>query len=85
MGRHPDEGRLEALRREVIIHHLAGRPGDRADDAVERFSDRVLSFLEAWGLDGLRENVEVRYAFIPHDFESRFNAFEEMPSGRSRS
>ena len=49
---------------------------DWNDDAVKSISDRVLSFLEAWGLDGLRENVEVCRAFTPRDFESRFNAFE---------
>ncbi|MEX2399873.1 MAG: phytoene desaturase family protein [Rhodothermales bacterium] len=53
------------------------RSGHAWDErAVEQYGDRVLTFLEKWGLDGLRENVEVSRAFTPRDFESELNAFE---------
>ncbi len=38
------------------------------------FTQRVLAFLEEWGLEGLRENIEVLHAFTPDDFETELNA-----------
>lgn len=38
------------------------------------FADRVLSFLEAWGLEGLRESLEVLHLFTPDDFARELNA-----------
>lgn len=42
---------------------------------AEPFTERVLTFLEEWGLEGLRENIEVQRVFTPLDFESELNAF----------
>jgi phytoene desaturase len=39
------------------------------------FRQRVLDFLENWGLDGLQENLEVCHTFTPLDFESKLGAF----------
>ncbi len=39
-----------------------------------RMRDRVLDALEAWGLEGLRDAVEVEERFTPDDFSDRFGA-----------
>ena len=39
------------------------------------FADRVLEFLEEWGMEGLREHLEVLHIFTPDDFASELNAF----------
>jgi phytoene desaturase len=41
---------------------------------AEPFRDRILEFLEAWGMDGLRENLEVLHTFTPDDFATQLNA-----------
>jgi phytoene desaturase len=41
---------------------------------AEPFTERVLSFLEAWGLEGLRAAIEVQRVFTPLDFERELNA-----------
>jgi phytoene desaturase len=38
------------------------------------FTERVLDFLEDWGLEDLRANIEVLHAFTPEDFASQLNA-----------
>ncbi|MEZ4414490.1 MAG: phytoene desaturase family protein [Gemmatimonadota bacterium] len=38
------------------------------------FADRVIAFLEDWGLEGLRDAIEVRRIFTPLDFEQQLNA-----------
>jgi len=38
------------------------------------FADRVLEFLEEWGLEDLREATEVLHIFTPEDFETELNA-----------
>ncbi len=35
---------------------------------------RVIAALEAWGLDGLGDAIEVRHTFTPDDFATEFNA-----------
>ena len=35
---------------------------------------RVIRFLEAWGLDGLGESLEVSHVFTPDDFSRELNA-----------
>jgi len=40
----------------------------------EEFAQKVLQFLEAWGMEGLRESLEVLHLFTPDDFESQLNA-----------
>ena len=37
-------------------------------------TDRVIAALEAWGLDGLRDAIEVQHVFTPDDFATRYNA-----------
>jgi phytoene desaturase len=41
---------------------------------TEPFTEKVLDYLEDWGMDGLRENLEVLHVFTPDDFESELNA-----------
>lgn len=38
------------------------------------FADRVIDFLEAWGLQELRESIDVLHVFTPDDFEGELNA-----------
>lgn len=40
------------------------------------FAGRVLSFLETWGLTGLRTSLDVQTAFTPIDFRNELNAYE---------
>lgn len=39
-----------------------------------RFADRIVRFLEDWGLEDLRKETEVMHVFTPDDFESELNA-----------
>lgn len=41
---------------------------------AEAFADRIVDFLEEWGLTGLRESTEVRHVFTPDDFAGELNA-----------
>jgi phytoene desaturase len=41
----------------------------------ESFAQRIIAFLEAWGLDDLQANIEVRQIFTPLDFESKLNSY----------
>ncbi len=43
-------------------------------DIKEGFADRVIDFLEAWGLDDLRAQMDVLHIFTPDDFETEMNA-----------
>ena len=38
------------------------------------FTRRVIRALEAWGLEGLRDAIEVERVFTPDDFESEYNS-----------
>jgi phytoene desaturase len=40
------------------------------------FTNRVIDFLEKWGMEGLRENIEVRHTFTPPDFQRELKAFQ---------
>ncbi len=40
----------------------------------EQFADTVLDFLEEWGLEDLREALEVLHIFTPDDFETELNS-----------
>lgn len=44
------------------------------DELREPFADTVIDFLEAWGLEGLRENIEVLHLMDPRDFRDDLNA-----------
>lgn len=39
------------------------------------FADRILAFLETWGLEGLRENIEFMRIYTPLDFKMDLNAY----------
>ena len=39
------------------------------------FADKVLEFLEQWGMPGLRENLEVERIYTPVDFERDLGAY----------
>jgi len=39
------------------------------------FAHRILDFLEDWGMDGLREHLDVLHMFTPDDFAHQLNAF----------
>jgi phytoene desaturase len=56
----------------VPVPNLAS--GTDWDQEAPRMTARVLESLEAWGLEGLRESVEVLRAYTPRDFEVRLNA-----------
>jgi phytoene desaturase len=38
------------------------------------FADKVIDFLEEWGLEDLRAEMEVLHVFTPEDFETQLNA-----------
>ncbi len=40
----------------------------------ESFADKIIDFLEEWGLDDLREEMEVLHIFTPEDFATELNA-----------
>jgi phytoene desaturase len=40
----------------------------------DEFADKVIDFLEEWGLEDLREEMEVLHVFTPEDFETQLNA-----------
>jgi phytoene desaturase len=40
----------------------------------EGFADKVLSFLEEWGLSELKEHLDVLHIFTPDDFAAKLNA-----------
>jgi phytoene desaturase len=44
------------------------------DEQKRDFADRIIDFLEEWGLEDLRESIEVEHLFTPKDFESELNA-----------
>lgn len=48
--------------------------GTNWDDTTEWMTDRVIDALESWGLDDLRDSIEVQHIFTPDDFESEYNA-----------
>jgi phytoene desaturase len=38
------------------------------------FADKILAFLEKWGMEGLRDNLDVMRLFTPDDFEKQLNS-----------
>ncbi|MCG6954998.1 MAG: phytoene desaturase [Gemmatimonadetes bacterium] len=58
----------------VLVPVANQRSGIDWSATKEAFADRVLRFLEEWGLEGLRESIEVLHLFTPDDFESELNA-----------
>lgn len=41
---------------------------------AEQFGDKVIRFLEAWGMPDLAASIEVRRTFTPDDFAAEYNA-----------
>lgn len=65
---------------EESIYALVPVPNLSADidweHEAEPFAQRVLAFLEGWGLDGLRDNLDVCRTFTPLDFERDLRAYQ---------
>jgi phytoene desaturase len=40
----------------------------------QRYADKIIDFLENWGMEGLRENIEVLHLMTPDDFAGDLNA-----------
>ncbi len=59
----------------VLIPVANNQSGLDWSSIKEDFADRVLTFLEEWGMEGLKENLEVLHIFTPDDFASELNAF----------
>jgi phytoene desaturase len=59
----------------VLVPVANNRSGLDWSAMKEEFADRVLTFLEEWGMEGLKENLEVLHIFTPDDFASELNAF----------
>ncbi len=58
----------------VLIPVANNSSGLDWDEIRDRFADTVIDFLEAWGLEGLRDSIEVLHIFTPDDFESHLNS-----------
>ena len=61
------------------MYVLIPAPNLRADiewsTAAAPLADRVIDFLEAWGLDGLRENIEVLRVMTPDNFQADLSSY----------
>ncbi len=44
------------------------------EELREPFVDKVIDFLEEWGMEGLRENLEVLHVMDPRDFRDKLNS-----------
>ena len=58
----------------VLVPVANRRSGIDWSETGPRFAERILEFLERWGLDDLRAETEVLHVFTPDDFESELNA-----------
>lgn len=58
----------------VLIPVANQRSGIDWSRTGPEFADRVIDFLEEWGLEDLREEMEVLHVFTPDDFETQLNA-----------
>ena len=59
----------------VLIPVANNQSGLDWEAIKEEFADRILTFLEEWGMEGLKENLEVLHIFTPNDFAEQLNAF----------
>ena len=61
------------------MYVLVPVPNLKADvdwsEQAQPYADRILTFLEEWGLDDLRDSTEVLRIFTPQDFERELGAF----------
>ena len=58
----------------VLIPVANNRSGLDWSEINDDFSQKVLQFLEEWGLEGLRDNLDVCESFTPHDFQHTLNS-----------
>ena len=58
----------------VLVPVANQRSGIDWDEIGPAFTDKVIDFLEEWGLEDLREEMEVLHSFTPKDFETELNA-----------
>lgn len=58
----------------VLVPVANNRSGIDWSEMKDDFTNRILDFLESWGLDDLREETEVLHVFTPDDFASELNA-----------
>jgi len=58
----------------VLVPVANQRSGIDWGAAKERFAQRILAFLEEWGLEDLQKEIEVLHVFTPDDFEHQLNA-----------
>jgi phytoene desaturase len=59
----------------VLVPVPNNQSGLNWEDIKDDFAQRILTFLEEWGMSGLRENLEVLHIFTPDDFAQHLNAF----------
>jgi phytoene desaturase len=59
----------------VLIPVANNQSGLDWNSIKEELAEKVLSFLEEWGMDGLKEALEVMHIFTPDDFAQQLNAF----------
>jgi len=59
----------------VLVPVANNKSGLDWEEIKSEFAQRILAFLEEWGMEGLRENLEVLHTFTPDDFASQLNAF----------
>ena len=58
----------------VLVPVANQRSGIDWDEMGPAFTDKVIDFLEEWGLEDLREEMDVLHVFTPKDFETELNA-----------
>ncbi len=58
----------------VLVPVANQKSGIDWGEIKDAFADKVIDFLEEWGLEDLREETEVLHVFTPDDFESELNA-----------
>jgi len=67
------------------LYVLAPVPNLDADidwnSSTHALTEKLISFLENWGLEDLRDNIEVLRTFTPLDFESELGAWKGSAFG----
>ncbi|MBK06791.1 MAG: phytoene dehydrogenase [Deltaproteobacteria bacterium] len=59
----------------VLIPVANLRAGIDWEEFEPKFTDKVIDFLEDWGLDDLREHIEVQRVFTPNNFKKELFAY----------
>lgn len=58
----------------VLVPVANNQSGIDWEEIKDEFAQRILDFLEEWGMDGLNESIEVLHLFTPDDFAGQLNA-----------